>query len=192
MAISKFSKNTVATRFQSLRSSLGSNTKYLQSYIGGDGWVSDLGQPWLNDNDGTTNRNTGQTVWSSLLTNQGTYYGGTQTGSGGGVGIMTLALNNGKPLPAGFYRVDATVQLDWASGGDSHDGMYVWAATGALSKERVFQAVRQPDPVNTQIQKSGNFYIGQETTVTLWVQIYDGSSATAMGGRVYSVRVAQS
>lgn len=192
MGISKFSKTSIATKTQSLRSAVGSTAKYLQTYTGGEGWVSESGQPWANDNDGSVTKATGQTVWSNLLTNQGTYYGGTQTGAGGGTGIMTLALNNGNPLPAGFYRIDAIVQLDWASGGDSHDGMYMWAVAGGVSKERVLQAVRLPDPVNTEITKSGNFYIGSSTTVTLWVQIADGSSATAMGGRVYSVRVAQS
>jgi hypothetical protein len=191
MGISSFAKSKLTGTTQSPRSISGSVGKYLQVYNGGDGWVSELGQPWLSGDDGTTQKATGQTVWSNLLTNQGSYYGGTQTGAGGGVGIMSLTLNNGKPLPPGDYRVDAVVQLDWQSGGDSHDGMYMWAANNVGSKERVLQAVRQPDPVNTQITKSGAFSIGQEVIVTLWVQIYDGSSATAMGGRVYSVRVSQ-
>jgi len=191
MGISKFSKTSVTTRTQALRSSIGTNLKYLQTYTGGAGWVSELGQPWASGDDGTTTKATGQTIWSSNLSNQGTYYGGSQTTSGGGVGIMTLLLNNGVPLPAGRYRVDAVVQLDWASGGDSHDGMYMWAVLGSNSKERVLQAVRPPDQSNTELTKSGQFTLGSATTVTLWIQIADGSSATAMGGRVYSVRVAQ-
>jgi len=191
MGISSFAKSKLTGTTQSPRSIAGSVGKYLQVYNGGDGWVSELGQPWANGDSGDLNKATGQTVWSNLLTNQGSYYGGSQTISGGGTGIMTLALNNGKALPAGFYRVDSVVQLEWASGGDSHDGMYMWAVNGAGTKERVLQAVRPPDQSNTQLTKSGMFYIGQETTVTLWIQIADGSSASSMGGRVYSVRVAQ-
>jgi hypothetical protein len=191
MGISKFSKTTLSTKTQALRSVVGTNVKYLQTYTGGDGWVSELGQPWASGDDGTITKATGQTVWSNLLTNQGTYYGGSQTTSGGGIGIMTLLLNDGKPLPAGKYRVDAVVQLEWASGGDSHDGMYMWAVSGSGSKERILQAVRPPDQSNTELTKSGQFTIGSDTTVTLWIQIADGSSASAMGGRVYSVRVAQ-
>jgi len=66
--------------------------------------------------------------------------------------------------------------------------MPLWAVTSS-AKSLIVNTVRPPDAVNTQLTKTGTFTVASSTPVSLYWEVYDGSSATAMGGRVYNFTV---
>jgi hypothetical protein len=62
-------------------------------------------------------------------------------------------------------------------------------AVGTSSKSLVVRSQNPGDPMNTQITKTGTFTVSSSQVVYLNWQVYDGSSATSMGGRVYNFTV---
>lgn len=152
-----------------------------QSVSGGTGYTNESNQ-WSNTYDSSIAKSSSTFEWS--CSNQGTYYGGNQSGSLGGTAGFGYTLNSGNPIPPGTYSYSGTHYLYWDAGGDSHDGMPLWVTTSS-KKELIVMTKRLPDAKNTQITKSGTFTLYTTDVVRLVWHVYDGSSATAMGGRVY-------
>ena len=142
--------------------------------------------PFANNADTSLTLSNTPCEWA--CSNQGSYYGGQQTYSLGGTASFRISLNGGLNLPAGTYSYSGTHYLFWDVGGDSHDGMPLWAVT-STEKNLIVNTVRPPDNRNAQITKTGTFTVASSTPVSLYWEIYDGSSATSMGGRVYDFTV---
>ena len=153
-----------------------------QTVTGGSGYQN-LNFLWA---DNTTLATSGTPSWS--CSDQGTYYGGSAGFTQGGTAHFKYTLNGGNPIPAGTYSYSGVQYLYWNSGGVSHDGMDCWAV-GTSSKSLIVHSQNPGDALNTQITKTGTFTISSSQVVYLSWQIYDGSSATDMGGRVYNFTV---
>ena len=154
-----------------------------QTVSGGSGYVN-VTTVWTDNTSSLST--TGTPSWT--CSDQGTYYGGAAGFSLGGTASFKYTLNNGNPIPAGTYSYSGTQYLFWDSGGASHDGMDCYAV-GTSSKSLIVHSQNPGDPMNTQITKTGTFTISSPQVVYLNWQIYDGSSATSMGGRVYNFTV---
>lgn len=153
-----------------------------QTVTGGSGYQN-LNFLWA---DNTTLATSGTPSWT--CSDQGTYYGGSAGFTQGGTAHFKYTLNGGNPIPAGTYSYSGVQYLYWNSGGVSHDGMDCWAV-GTSSKSLIVHSQNPGDALNTQITKTGTFTISSPQVVYLSWQIYDGSSATDMGGRVYNFTV---
>jgi hypothetical protein len=163
----------------------------LASYVGetvtgGSAGYTNNTFPFANNSDSSLTLSNTACQWT--CSDQGTYYGGQQTNVLGGTASFKIALNGGLALPSGTYSYSGSHYLFWNAGGDSHDGMPLWAVTSS-AKSLIVNTVRPPDAVNTQITKTGTFTVASSTPVSLYWEVYDGSSATAMGGRVYNFTV---
>lgn len=176
--------NSVGTSQPSATSNSVTPTYTGQTVTGGSGYTNESAQ-WTNSGDSSITTS-GSFQWT--CSNQGDYYGGNQTIAAGGTAGFGYTLNNGNPLPAGTYSYSGSHYLYWDSGGDSHDGMPLWAVT-PTAKSLIVNTVRPPDAKNTQITKTGTFTLSSPQTVRLVWNVYDGSSATSMGGRVYNFTV---
>ena len=176
--------NSVGTSQPSSASNSVTPTYTGQTVTGGAGYTNESAQ-WTNSGDSSVTT-TGSFQWT--CSNQGDYYGGNQSSGAGGTAGFGYTLNNGNPLAAGTYSYSGSHYLYWDGGGDSHDGMPLWAVT-PTAKSLIVNTVRQPDAKNTQITKTGTFTLASPQTVRLVWNVYDGSSATAMGGRVYNFTV---
>ena len=154
-----------------------------ESVSGGSGYTN-VNTVWTDNTSSLST--TGTPSWT--CSNQGSYYGGAAGYSLGGTASFKYTLNNGNPIPAGTYSYSGTQYLFWDSGGSSHDGMDCYAV-GTSSKSLIVHSQNPGDPLNTQITKTGTFTVASSQVVYLNWQIYDGSSATSMGGRVYNFTV---
>lgn len=157
-----------------------------QTVNGGSAGYLNNTNPFNNISDSSLTLSSTPCSWT--CSDQGTFYGGAQTFAGGGAASFRFSLNNGNALPAGTYSYSGTQYLFWQSGGVSHDGMYLWAVTPS-QKISIVNSISPPDSLNTQITKTGSFTLSSSTTVNLWWDIYDGSTATSMGGRVYNFTI---
>ncbi len=192
MAITKFSNSSVLNGFPKYRKLVFPLPEYSGETVSG-GNNNYQNQPSLGDftngGDNSLNRNSNSgNAWSNLCSNQGSYYGGIQTTSGGGYSIIQYPLNNGNALSAGGYKVNATVYLDLNNQNTSHDGIYLYAVTP--TKKFIMQSCNVPNYTrDTQINIAGSFALSTSETVKLEWQTYDGSSAWAMGIRIYGFTV---
>ncbi len=178
--------NSVGTSAPSSASNSVTPSYTGETVTGGSGYTN-MSTYWQTNTPGNTSLATGGTPqWS--CSNQGSYYGGSQSNSAGGTASFKYTLNGGNPLPAGTYSYSGLQYLSWDSGGVSHDGMYLWAVTPS-EKKTIVNSISPPDSLNSQITKTGTFTLSSPSTVYLNWEIYDGSSATAMGGRVYNFTV---
>lgn len=186
MAVSRFSDSTIISGFPKYQSF---TRQYTGETVSGGNGYSNMSTYWSVITAGNTSLTTGGTPqWS--CSNQGSYYGGSQSIGAGGTASFRYTLNGGLALPAGTYSYSGTQYLEWSSGGVSHDGMYLWAVT-STEKKTIVNSVSPPDSLNTNLTKTGTFTLSSPDTVYLNWEIYDGSSATAMGGRVYGFTVAK-
>jgi hypothetical protein len=189
VAISRFKTSSVAQglpKYQKLWDGVSVGPYIGQTVTGGNGYTN-MSTTWSNPTSGNTSITTGGAPnWT--CSNQGSYYGGAQSYSGGGTASFKYTLNNGNPLPAGTYSYSGTQYLFWDAGGVSHDGMYLWAVT-PTEKKTIVNSVSPPDSLNTNLTKTGTFTLSSAQTVYLNWEIYDGSGATSMGGRVYNFTI---
>lgn len=192
MAISKLSNSSIANGFPKYFDQTFPAPEYTGETVSG-GNSTYQNQPSLGDwtnswtNDLTRNSNSGNT-WSNLCSNQGAYYGGIQSTSGGGYSIIQYPLNGGNALPAGGYKVLCDTYLDLNNQNTTHDGIYFYAVT-PTRKFPLMSVVVPPYNRDTQIQMAGSFALPSSETVKLEWITYDGSSAWAMGIRIYGFTV---
>lgn len=186
MAISRASSSTINSISNRSQSISDVNKGIDLFYSGGSGWINE--SVYYTETFSATLVNTSAVSWNG--SNQGSYFGGSQSTGGGGVGAWSLTINNGNPLPPGLYLTEVVMQLDLNSP-SSHDGMEIFAVnTTSFTKERIARAANTvPDPTGTQLTKGGSFYLANGGVVKIFCQVYDGSSAYAMGGRIYSVSI---
>ena len=192
MSVSKFSNSTIVNGFPKYYDQTFPPSVYSgESVSGGNSKfenqpsLGEFNQSWTNAL--TRNSNSGN-LWSNLCSNQGSYYGGIQTAAAGGYSIIQYPLNDGNPLNAGGYKVLCTTYLDLNNQNTSHDGIYFYAVT-PTGKFPLITAQTPPFTRDTQIQIAGSFALSTDQTVKLEWQTYDGSSAWAMGIRIYGFTV---
>jgi hypothetical protein len=186
MAISRASASnikSISSRFQNVSDA---NKGINLSYSGGSGWVTE--SVYYSAQHLSTLTEAPSTAWNG--SNQGSYFGGSQTTGSSGVGSWSLTINNGNVLPAGLYLTECVMQLDLNSP-SSHDGFEIFAInTTSFTKERIARAGNPtPDSTGVQLTKTGSFYLASDGVVKIFCQVYDGSTAYAMGGRIYSVSI---
>jgi hypothetical protein len=186
MAISRASTsnlNSISTRSLNISDS---NKGVDLFYSGGSGWINE--SFFYTEGYSSTTTVTAATNWNG--SNQGTYFGGSQSTGAGGTGSWSYTINNGVALPAGLYLTEVVMQLDLNSP-SSHDGMEIWAInTTTFTKEMIARASNpNPDATGTQLTKGGSFYLANPGVIKIFCQVYDGSTAYAMGGRIYSISI---